>query len=318
MIMTACAAYAEDPGDFPKGTIREIWAYLMPGEEAGLKGNEPITDLCYFAGELNYRGELVVKGKLSPEVKIPSGARTHLVVADIRNMDLVHFVINPAYPLRAKFMKDISEASKDYAGVQIDFESISRDDRDMFFSFLSDLKKTISPKTLSIAVPARMKRIQDCFSYREVSSIVDRVFIMAYDEHWSGSAPGPVASTDWCDKVADYAVTAVPADRLVMGIPFYGRSWQNKKHDRALRFMTAQDLMKTNNEELKPIEGPDPGFEFEDEVKVTVYYETPKSLMNKARIYKEAGVRGIGFWRVGQEPREIWDLLSKEISEGGK
>lgn len=313
--------YAESPDseNSPKASFREIWAYLMPGEEAGIKGGEPITDLCYFAGELSYKCELVVKAKFPADAKIPAGARTHFVVADIRNMGRIYFLTNPDLPFRKKFIKDITEVAKDYNGIQIDFESVHPNDRAQFYAFLTDLKKALGDKTLSIAVPARVKKYEnDSFNYKELSQIVDRIFIMAYDEHWSGSRPGPVASYDWCDKVSEYAVSVIPKDRLVMGIPFYGRSWQDKKHDRALRFSTAQNLIKENTDDMVPLKGSDPGFEFEDSVKVTVYYETPDSIMKKAHIYQSDGIQGIGFWRVGQESREIWDILSKGDPEEKK
>ncbi len=65
---------------------------------------------------------------------------------------------------------------------------------------------------------------------------------MAYDEHWSGSTPGPVASLAWCAKVADYATSAIDSDKIVMGLPLYGRAWQDKKLARALRYEAVQDL----------------------------------------------------------------------------
>ena len=36
---------------------------------------------------------------------------------------------------------------------------------------------------------------------------------------------GPIAPTDWIEKVLDYAVTLVDRDKIQIGIPFYGYDW---------------------------------------------------------------------------------------------
>jgi spore germination protein YaaH len=66
---------------------------------------------------------------------------------------------------------------------------------------------------------------------------------MAYDEHWSGSTPGSVASLTWCEKVADYALKTIENKKLVMGIPFYGRAWGEINPSRAYRFSSLSKLM---------------------------------------------------------------------------
>ena len=46
-----------------------------------------------------------------------------------------------------------------------------------------------------MCVPARNKTLDDdMFDYAELSKIADRIFIMAYDQHWSTSKAGPVAA----------------------------------------------------------------------------------------------------------------------------
>jgi spore germination protein YaaH len=32
--------------------------------------------------------------------------------------------------------------------------------------------------------------------------------------------------------------------------------------------------------------------------------------MKKAAIYRSMGVQGIGFWRIGQNPKDLWNYLS--------
>lgn len=307
LLSAGCASAEKQSSPAQKAAFSEIWAYLMRGEEKELSGTEPITDLCHFSAEINYRGELVPMKPLTAEAKLPAGVRLHYVIADISNQAKMHLVLRGDLPFRQKLIADIAAASAPYDGVQIDFESVNPDDRELFLSFLAGLKTAIAPRMLSIAIPARTAKTKEAFDYAPIGAVCDRVFIMAYDQHWSGSEPGPVAGDEWCGKVAAYAVSQIPREKLIMGLPFYGRSWQDKKTSRAWKYSGIQELLRS----VKPTDADprQPSFTYKDTVNVTVFYEDNRSLLRKAAIYHAAGARGIGFWRVGQQPADFWPLI---------
>jgi spore germination protein YaaH len=133
---------------------------------------------------------------------------------------------------------------------------------------------------------------------------------MAYDEHWSGSAPGPVASMRWCRNVASNALKTIGTENLIMGLPFYGRSWANKTTARALIASTTDNIMKDNDITVVERENGVPKFTYDANVKVTVYFEDAYSLAVRMDMYQTTGVDKIGFWRLGQEDSSVWDYLS--------
>ena len=49
--------------------------------------------------------------------------------------------------------------------------------------------------------------------------------IMGYDEHYEGGEAGPVASIDFVEKSIQYALSKTTPDKIVIGVPFYGRVW---------------------------------------------------------------------------------------------
>lgn len=308
-------AWVPDPGPLgeepARPEFREIWAYLMRGEESRLTGTESITDLCYFSASLTRYGRIVETVK-RPSVALANGGSPaiHLVIAELANPSLMHFALDPRYGVRPLLVEDICRVAADFDGVQIDFESISRDDAEAFFAFLADLKAALpADKVLSIAVPARTRLVADAYEYSRIAAIVDRMVVMAYDEHWSGSAPGPVASLPWCARVADFARSVVDAGKLVMGLPLYGRAWQDKRLATALRFTNVQDLLSETQSEIRyaPEEGP--SFEYEESVVVTVYYDDIRSIGEKLALYRDRGVAAVSFWRIGQGPPELWGSI---------
>ncbi len=286
----------------------EVWAYLMAGEEKYLDPSYPITDLAYFGATIdNYGGLAGVpdRGRLG---EWPG--RVHLVVAELGNYSLTHFCLNPAYPIRERLAADIALAAEPYDGVQLDFEAVSSKDYDAFFEFASILKPRLGGKTLSLALPARMTEKTDYFGYSRLAAVADRLVVMAYDEHWSASSPGPIASIDWCSRVADYAVSKVDPGRLVMGNPFYGRAWADKSLSRAYKHSAISTLIAEKGVEKVERLGEVPFFEYAETVTVRAYFDDAASTRARLAMYAGASVRNIAFWRLGQEDPGIWDLIA--------
>ncbi|MDR2772145.1 MAG: glycoside hydrolase [Elusimicrobiota bacterium] len=287
--------------------FNEIWAYLMSGEEQFFNVSYPITDLAYFAGEIDNFGKLSKVPKRST-LKNYKG-RVHLVIAQVSNRALTHFALSSEFPLRKDLINDIGEAAKDYDGLQIDFELVNVKDKEDFYSFLKALKKKIGKKPLSVAVGARTKYIDDAYEYAELSKIVDRIIIMAYDEHWSGSKPGSIASMAWCQQVAKYSASVIPQEKLVMGLPFYGRAWASSNPARAYKFSAILDLIKRKNVELVQFKEGIPYFEYQETVNVTVYFENAATVVARSGMYRDLKIKNIAFWRLGQEEIISWNFL---------
>jgi hypothetical protein len=288
--------------------FREIWGYLMRGEEASLNPSWPISDIGYFGAGLNNYGKL--SGVPDRARLAEYGGRVHLVVAEVSNQALTHFCLDPSLPMRDALVQSIVDAAISFDGVQIDFELVPAVDRDNFISFLTLVGKKIAPRTLSVALPARVRPVDDAYDYDAIGKIADRIIIMAYDEHWSGSAPGAVASLDWCAKVAAYAGTKISRSRLVMGLPFYGRAWGEINPSKAYRFSAISRLIDEKN--VGSIERKEgiPTFEYEETIKVRVFFDDARSTLARARLYCDSSVRNISFWRLGQEDSAIWEYLS--------
>lgn len=316
MVAAATSASAQDVGwedaVVPRTAFREVWAYLMKGEEDRLAQGAPITDLCLFGAEVNAYGELTGVPDASAYAAMPG--RKHLVIAEIGSHSLTHFMLDPAFPLRDGVVAAMVAAAAPYDGLQIDFEAIPSRDRDNFAGFLGQLKAGLGDRSLSVALPARFTEAGDVLGYQRLAAIVDRVIVMAYDEHWSTSEPGPVASIDWCAKVASYALSKIGPDKLVMGLPFYGRAWTDKRLARAYRHEGIASIIADRMVTSIGREGGTPSFAYEETVAVTVHYDDAASIASRLSMYGALGVRSAAFWRIGQEDPEAWRALAVEAA----
>lgn len=300
---------ATDPSEM-KLSFQEIWGYVMIGEESSFHPEYPVTDVGYFVNSVNNMSDFTAVPKRSekfPDYK----SRVH-IVSSVDSKAQTHLLLDPKLPLRKKIIKQLVEQTRDYDGLQIDWELVMKEDDENFRSFLRDLKKKLKGKMLTVAIPARTKTLErDAYDYSELSKIADRIIVMAYDEHWSTSAPGPIASIAWCKRIADYARSCIPEEKLVMGCHFYARAWNNEDVGRkAYRMYKVDDIIKSNKvTNFKKSPDGDLSFTFEKKTRVSVYYDTVESAVERCQMYKDNGVKKLSFWRLGQEIPDFWNRL---------
>ncbi len=297
----------------PPVAFSELWGFVMKGEEHVITGDEPLSDICFFGVAPEKSGSL--RGARDfpsfPANRRGIAQRVHLVVFDISNGGLMKSVLNPTAPERDVLVKEIAAASAPFAGVMIDFEAVPPDMRAPFIEFLTRLRSSLPKNSiLSVALPARRMQVNDAYDYPAISAIVDRVFIMAYDQHWSTSKPGPVAAIGWCDAVAAFAQKNVPESKLVMGLPLYGRVWQDRYLGRSVRHSDVESILKRKRR-LKPRIHHDrgPSLSYRETIHVTIYYEDKDSIARRLAMYQRRGIGQVGFWRIGQGPRGMWSLM---------
>ena len=301
----------EAGGALPVTKFKEVWGYVIAGQEAALKKELPITDVGYFGAEVDMYGTLANVPRRQNLASF--SGRVHLVVTCGSNA-LTYFTLLPGSTQRRQLLNDLIAAARNFDGLNIDFENIPPKSGEAFLSFLRELKQGLpSEKIFSVCLYGRPRKFQnDVYDYEIISPLADKIFIMAYDEHWGGGPPGPVASLRWCRSVANHSMRTIGADKLVMGIPLYGRAWESQNHSRALIYPTTEKLINTHNIKNIKYDNGIPTFEYKPEVTVKVFFDDEYSVSARLEMYKSMSIKAVGFWRIGQETPKIWNLLKIE------
>lgn len=309
LIENGGTAYQRETIEGEPAVFDELWGFVLASRPGELNSEMPLSDIAVFTATLDNYAELADMPKRSNFDSFDG--RVHLTFA-CDNRSTVHFVLDDAFGLRDRFERSLAKAAEEYDGLCIDMEYIPARDKENFFSFLASMKRRIGEKMLSVCVPARTRTLSnDIFDYSEIEAIADRIIVMAYDEHWSTSEPGPVASLQWCSNVADYALSIIPKEKLVMGLPFYGRTWQAERHAAAWYFSGINRRMLENNIAIiERDEGGVPKINYEATVTITGYFDDTYSLVQKCRLYERKGIANVSFWRIGQEDALFWQWVS--------
>ena len=112
-----------------------------------------------------------------------------------------------------------------YRGLVLDFEGHGHDDLAALLTVtraIADSSRRHGVSPIAMAIPAA-----DTGGYpaRRLADVVDLLVVMLYDQHWSTSSPGPVASPAWASRALAMRVAEIGPDRLVAGLPIYGYQW---------------------------------------------------------------------------------------------
>ena len=132
-------------------------------------------------------------------------------------------------------------ASQNYDGIDLDFEGFAFIDPTTSWKstapnwvlFVKELsaalhsqKKILSITTPYLFNPAEAQKGYFVYAWAEIAPFIDRLRIMTYD--YSTSRPGPIGPIAWTEKTVKYAVSIMPASKVYLGLPGYGKDWVTK------------------------------------------------------------------------------------------
>ena len=208
-----------------------------------------------------------------------------------------------------------------YDGIDLDYENLRASDRAAFTSFVQQLAGALHAhgKLLSVNVYAKTSepgtwdgpQAQDWWA---IGQAADQVRIMTYEYSWSTSPPGPVAPVNWVNDVIAYAVSQIPAAKILQGIPFYGYDWVGQRGT-DLVWTRAMDLASQFGVPLRwDSASESPWFEYvAGRARHTVWFENASSVAAKLDVTRVHDVGGIALWRLGGEDPANWSTVRAQF-----
>ncbi len=214
--------------------------------------------------------------------------------------------------------------SKNFGGVDIDFEFIRAEDRVAFAQFVTDVNQAVSPEGYTVSVdlapkisPDQKGLVYEGKDYALLGAAADSVLLMTYEWGYTYGPPMAVAPLNKVREVVEYAITVIPVEKINLGIPNYGYDW-------SLPFVRGESKAVTvGNVEAVQI-AVDHGAEIlfdevalspyfyytENDIAHVVWFEDVRSIREKFNLIKEYNLNGMGYWQIMQLFRANWLLLA--------
>jgi spore germination protein YaaH len=203
----------------------------------------------------------------------------------------------------------------DFSGVNIDYENIPPEDREFLNSYMVELAARLHSHGKIVTIDVSGKTWDDpygwggAWDYRMLGQVCDYICIMCYDYHWSGSEAGPIGPLGWLREVVQYAVSVIPREKIVIGIPFYGYKWLGKKGT-GLTFKQALETAKNTGAVVLFSE--EDGEYYYSYDSYQVWFQGAKSVELKISAALSYGIDKIAAWRIGQEDPRTWEVISRK------
>ncbi len=110
-----------------------------------------------------------------------------------------------------------------------------------------------------------------------------------------------------------YTLKQVPAEKLLLGVPWYGYDWEIGSQERAaaLRYPEVVNLWQHYGATIQQdATSHTPYFEYTDEQgdRHEVWFDDATSFRARLDLAEGAGVAGVGGWRLGHEDPAIWSV----------
>ena len=194
------------------------------------------------------------------------------------------------------------------SGVVFDFEELPRSALPNYIRFIAQVRARFLTKgwLVSLAVPVGNAD----WHLHAFAQVADRLFLMNYDEHSPGDAPGPVASQSWFVTNLETALRQVPPDKAIVAIGNYAYDW----HDGITDNMTDEEAWLAADDSDARVSF-DPAsanstFAYEEGGSVHhVWMLDALSGWNQLRAAGRMHTAGVALWRLGSEDPRFWDAL---------
>ncbi|MFZ0369729.1 MAG: glycoside hydrolase family 18 protein [Halobacillus sp.] len=216
-----------------------------------------------------------------------------------------------------------------FRDVHFDMEFLPPELKENYNQFLRKAKERLSAEGLLISTALAPKTSADqeglwyeAHDYKAHGEIVDFVVLMTYEWGYSGGPPRAVSPIGPVTEVVDYALTEMPADKILLGQNLYGYDWTlpyepGGEFAKAVSPQRAIQIARENNVNISyDKEEQAPFFTYTDASgsEHEVWFEDARSIQQKFDLIKNRGLRGISYWKLGLSFPQNWLLLSSQFN----
>ncbi|MDF2591594.1 MAG: ydhD1 [Clostridia bacterium] len=260
-----------------------------------------------------------------------NGYQVWALVTNDFNKDMTsQMLINPTS--RQKAVDTLIQYAKDYKldGINVDFENMYTKDKDLFTLFVKELyqktKQIGVVLSVDVTVIAKNSNWSESYDRKALAQVSNYIVLMAYDQYWAGSpVSGSVAQLKWTEDNLKKVLLEVPKEKLLLGMPFYTRVWQEQYDSnnklvvtsKAVSMEYAEQLI-TENRAIKTwdaVSGQYFATYNKDGATYKIWLENENSIKLRVELANKYNLAGVASWKMGLEKPVIWDVIAATLAK---
>jgi spore germination protein YaaH len=246
----------------------------------------------------------ILRGAKRPPKVMPLVTNAHDAQWDAKAADSV--LLDPN--LQANFVAALAASADDrgFAGYILDFENLSPEGTAAYPALVASLRAALAPRRKEVWVAAPL--LAPPSSLQPLQAVADLTVIMAYDQCWTNSTPGPVAGVDWLAANLGSRRAALRPANVLIALGSYAYDWPEGGPAKVLSISSATALAQAHNSTIvRASPSMNTMFEYKDDGDRTHHvWMADATTVARAKATIPAGVVGWGLWRLGLEDSPVW------------
>ncbi len=213
--------------------------------------------------------------------------------------------------------------SRDYFGVDVDFEYIPPQNKTAYAEFIRKLRERISPYGYKTAVSLAPKTssaqrglLYESHDYRALGEAADYTFIMTYEWGYTYGPPMAIAPIDKVREVIEYAVTEIDPSKIILGVPNYAYDWtrpyvQGQRAESMSNNEAVERARRVGAEILFDSQAMTPYYTYyKDNKDHIVWFEDARSAKARMELINEFGLAGLSVWNIMSAYKPIYTTIN--------
>lgn len=318
------------------GKVNLVWDYYSevataPDRTGVTMDGVNVVSPAFF--HLNSKGELTENvgqaGQEYIEWAHSNGYKVWPMVQNAGNgmINVTSDIMND-YNKRQELINEIVVACVRYKldGINIDFENMKQEDKDMYSRFIIELTPRLKDMGLVVSVdvtaPDGSETWSMCFDRNVIGDVADYIIFMAYDQYGTSSnKSGTTAGYDWVNVSLNKFLKTeeIKSDKIILAIPLYTRLWTEDSSGKVVKQTTVSlknmynvipdGVEKQWDDNLKQYY-----VEYQDgQYTKKIWIEDEKSLKEKISLIKNNNLAGVASWEKGMETDNFWTFLKESL-----
>ena len=320
------------------GKVNMVWDFYSQYVKAPTRAGEKIDGVnvvspsfFYIDKKGNFNENIGNAGKDYIEWAHQNGYKIWPMISNSFEENMIETTsqIMNSYEKRQKLIENIVDACVEYKldGINIDFENMKQEDKDLFSRFIIELTPRMKEiglvTSVDVTAPDGGETWSMCFDRHVIGDVADYIIFMAYDEYSSSaSKAGTTAGYNWVELNLKKFINTeeIKSNKIILAIPLYTVLWTEDSSGKASgKIVNMKDIdnalpSNLNKQWLEDLKQNYVEFEEKGNTR-KMWIEDIDSIKEKLTLVSQYELGGVSAWEKDREDPNVWKVISDELNK---